>query len=65
MVIENDAEKATNVMDLLQITKAKVEGITHDMPIIGRWRSADGETFYLAIGAIIDRKGKSVPSEVK
>lgn len=65
VVIENGAEKTTNVMELLKITKAKVEGITRDMPVIGRWRSAEGDTFYLAIGAIIDRSGKPVPSSAK
>ncbi len=61
VVLENGTEKATSVMDLLKITKAKVEGITRDMPVIGRWRSAEGDTFYLAIGAIIDRSGKPIP----
>ncbi len=60
VVLENGTEKAASVMDLLKITKAKVEGITRDMPVIGRWRSAEGDTFYLAIGTIIDRSGKPV-----
>jgi|GEM_PF-1047224 len=60
VVVKNGAEKATSIMDLLKITKAKVEGITHDMPVIGRWRSAAGGTFYLAIGAVIDRDGKPI-----
>ena len=60
VVLENGTEKATSVMDLLKVTKAKVEGITRDMPVIGRWRSAEGDTFYLAIGAVIDRSGKPV-----
>ena len=51
--------------DLLKISRAKVEGITRDMPVIGRWRSADGDTFYLAIGVIIDRDGKPVPPRAK
>ena len=64
VVFENGDEKATNIMDLLKITKAKVEGITRDMPVIGRWRSADGDTFYLAIGAVIDRDGKPIHTVV-
>ena len=55
----------TLAADLLKIIKAKVEGITLDMPVIGRWRSADGDTFYLAIGAIIDRDGKPVTPSAK
>lgn len=65
VVLENGTEEATSVMELLKITKAKVEGITRDMPVIGRWRSAEGDTFYLAIGAIIDRRGKPVTPDEK
>ena len=60
VVIENGVEKATSVIDLLKISRAKVEGITHDMPVVGRWRSADGDTFYLAIGAAISRDGNPI-----
>jgi hypothetical protein len=49
-------------MDLLKITKAKVEGITRDMPVIGRWRSADGDVYFLAIGAFIDKSGNRISS---
>ena len=63
--MENGTEKATSVMDLLKITKAKVEGITRDLPVIGRWRSPEGNTFYLAIGAIIDQDGMPIPSSAK
>ena len=65
VVLENGTEKATSVMVLLKVTKAKVEGITRDMPVIGRWRSAEGDTFYLAIGAVIDRSGKPVAPDEK
>ncbi|MCG3774766.1 MAG: hypothetical protein JW395_1591 [Nitrospira sp.] len=44
----------------LSFTKAKEESTVRDMPVIGRWRSAEGDTFYLAIGAVIDRSGKPV-----
>jgi hypothetical protein len=39
------------------VTKTKVEGIAKDMPVIGRWRSKDGEVFYLAIGSIVGKDG--------
>ena len=65
IVLDDTKEQATSVMELLQVTKTKVEGMTHDMPVIGRWRSLDGETFYLAIGAICDRDGKPLPKREK
>ena len=65
MVIENGVETATSVTEFLKTTKAKVEGITRDMPVVGRWRSSDGETFYLAIGAVLDKNGKPIPPSVK
>lgn len=64
-ILDETKERASSLMELLQITKTKVEGMTHDMPVIGHWRSADGETFYLAIGAIIDRNGKSLANREK
>lgn len=54
VVLDDGKEKATSVSDLLEITKTKVEGIAKDMPVIGRWKSKDGEIFYLAIGAIVE-----------
>lgn len=65
IVLENAKERATSVMEVLEITKSKVEGITRDMPVIGRWRSKDGETFYLAIGAILDKEGTPLSSRDK
>lgn len=65
VVLENGTEKATNVMDLLKITKAKVDGIARDMPVIGRWRSADGDIYYLAIGAFLDEEGDSLPNSAQ
>ena len=65
IILDEAKERATSVMEVLQITKTKVEGMTRDMPVIGHWRSADGETFYLAIGAIIDRNGKPLANREK
>jgi len=53
VVLDGEEEKGTSVTELLQITKTKVEGIAKDMPVIGRWKSKDGQVFYLAIGAIV------------
>lgn len=65
IVLDEAKERATSVMEVLQVTKTKVEGMTRDMPVIGQWRSTDGETYYLAIGAIFDRNGKPLPIREK
>ena len=52
-------ETGKSVSEYLEVTKTKVEGIAKDMPVVGRWRSKDGEVFYLAIGAILHDKGHS------
>jgi hypothetical protein len=53
-------EHGTSVSELLEVTKTKVEGIAKDMPVVGRWKSKEGDVFYLAIGGIINKKGKVV-----
>ena len=50
-------EHGRNVSELLEITKTKVSGIAKDMPVIGRWKSKEGDVFYLAIGGIVTEKG--------
>lgn len=65
VILDEAKERATSVMEVLQVTKTKVEGMTRDMPVIGQWRSAEGDTFYLAIGAIIDKNGKPLPNREK
>lgn len=57
VIIDNGKETGKSVSELLAITKTKVEGLARDMPVVGRWRSADGTIYYLAIGAICDSKG--------
>lgn len=63
VVIDEKGETGKSVSELLQVTKTKVEGITKDMPVIGRWRSKDGMVFYLAIGSRLDQKGDVVEFE--
>jgi hypothetical protein len=53
-------EHGTSVSESLEITKTKVEGIAKDMPVVGPWNSKEGDVFYLAIGGIINKKGKIV-----
>lgn len=57
IVIDEKGETGKDVSNLVQVTKTKVEGIANDMPIIGHWKSKDGDVFYMAIGAILDDKG--------
>jgi hypothetical protein len=52
------AEK--NVSELLHVTKTRVEEIARDLPVVGKWRSKDGEVFYLAIGVVCDKTGEPV-----
>ena len=65
IVLANGTEEATSVMDLLKITKAKVEGMTRDLPAIGCWHSPESDTFYLAIDTIIERNGETIPPGAK
>lgn len=53
-------EQGTSVSEFFEMTKTTVEGMARDMPVVGRWKSKDGEVFYLAIGAILDKKGNPV-----
>ena len=63
VVIDEKGETGTSVSELIQVTQTKVEGITRDMPVIGRWRSKDGTVFYLAIGSCLDENGDVVEYE--
>ena len=60
IVLDNGKETGKSVTELLQITKTKVEGITKDMPVVGRWKSKEGEVFYLAIGIMLDKAGEPI-----
>jgi len=60
IVLDGEKETGKSVSDLLQIAQTKVEGITRDMPVIGRWKSREGDVFYLAIGMIVDGKGNPI-----
>jgi hypothetical protein len=63
VVMENGKEQAKSVVELLQVTTARVQGIAQEIPVVGRWRSSDGKVFFLAIGAVYDRTGKPVGEE--
>ena len=63
VILVNGQEKGKSISELLEITRTKTEGITKDMPVVGRWKSKDGNVFYLALGRIVDRKGNPIPEE--
>ena len=63
VILENGQEKGKSISELLEITRTKTEGITKDMPVVGRWKSKDGNVFYLALGRIVDRKGNPIQDE--
>ena len=39
------------------------EGMARDLPVVGRWKSKEGDVFYLAFGAICDRDGNPIANE--
>lgn len=60
VVTEDGKDAGKSVSEILQVTKTKVEGIARDMPVIGKWKSKQGDIHYLAIGAICDSKGEPI-----
>jgi hypothetical protein len=61
VIVNTDGkERGRNVSEFLEITNTKVEGTAKDMPVIGRWKSKDGDVFYLAIGGIINKNGNLI-----
>jgi hypothetical protein len=60
VTIEDGKEKVKTVADYFSATTAKVPGGAKGMTVVGKWKSADGKTFYLAMGTLCDRKGDPV-----
>ena len=60
VVLDGEKETGKSVSELLQVTKTKVQGIMKDLPVVGRWRSKDGDVFYLALGLLCDKKGNPI-----
>ncbi|MFO0845623.1 MAG: hypothetical protein U0797_25105 [Gemmataceae bacterium] len=60
VVVEDGKEKGKSVSKVMSLTTAKVKGIQKGMEVVGRWRSADGKVFYLAVGAVCDKNGEPV-----
>jgi hypothetical protein len=53
IVIDEKGESGTNISELLQMTRTKVEGVARDLPVIGRWKSKAGDVSHMATGAIL------------
>jgi hypothetical protein len=63
IVFDGKKESGKSVSELLQVTKTKVEGIARDMPVVGKWKSKEGDVFYLAIGVLCDKSGEPIASK--
>jgi hypothetical protein len=63
VVLDGEKETGKSVSELLEVTKAKIEGLTKDMPVVGKWKSREGDVFYLAIGIVCDKDGNPVSVE--
>jgi hypothetical protein len=63
IVLEDGKEKGKSVSEVLQITQSQVKGLAPGMSVVGRWKSKDGQTFYLALGVICDKKGNPIRAE--
>ena len=57
IVNEDGKEHGRSFSQFLEITKTKVQGIAKDMPVVGHWKSKEGDVFYLALGGIVNEKG--------
>jgi len=63
VILEKGREGGQTMTEVLQLTSARVQGVAQGLPVVGRWQSADGKVFYLAIGAVGDRMGRPVAEE--
>ncbi len=64
LVNSDGVETGKNIVQILEITEAKAQGIVRSMPVVGRWKSKEGDVFYLALGAVFDQAGNIVPNEL-
>jgi hypothetical protein len=63
VLTKHGKESGQAVTEILQVTTAKVQGSAPFLPVVGRWHSADGKVFSLALGAVCDRAGSVVGEE--
>src|SRR5262245_37663219 len=63
VLTKHGKESGQAVTEILQVTTAKVQGIALDPPVVGRWHSADGKVFFLALGAVCNPSDKAMVVE--
>jgi hypothetical protein len=45
-----------------QITESRVEGLIHQLPVIGTWRACGRSILYVAVGKMVDRPERGITS---
>lgn len=60
IVTDEKGEKSRSVTEFTRLTEERIQGLTKNMPVVGRWQSKNGKVFYLAVGTIVDGKGQPV-----
>jgi len=54
VTIEEDGrESSSSISEYLETTRADLQGRARAFPVVGRWTSADGTLYYVAVGGII------------
>jgi hypothetical protein len=61
VVIENGKETGRSLTEVLQVTIVQVRGVAKEIQVVGRWQSADGKVFFLALCTMYCWPGKLVP----
>lgn len=64
VILDPAGEQVQTVSKYYEVTEARLQTVVQDLPVIGRWRSADSTQLYVAIGAVLDKQGRVVPLRV-
>lgn len=62
VVVVSDAagERVASSSGRVTLTREQAAGVAKGLSVVGRWRSADGRAFYLAVGGRFDAAGRPV-----
>lgn len=63
VVFEDGKEETASLENTLETTSAQVEGFVQVIPVVATWYSAAGDTFFLAVGTIVEQSSKLVGSK--